>query len=193
MRNFNIYRFLFLGWAFLCFQNLYGQQVYPVHVSGTLIPPYSLFLSDYSNDRAQDIMFNVMLNDPIEESRGVRFRLSIINNGQEIMFTDPNYLPPPHILEQFIPELMDGIDLSAYLNPQNLVASNGGIGSNAIPEGFNQICLEVIDYERGVPISGKACVHGLFIKSQVPILNTPVCDALIPFPATQNRLRRRKD
>ena len=76
----------------LCF----SQQVFPVRVEGAIIPPYSFDLSVYAFDRSQDVMFVATLQDPVEPFRTIKFRLSVLNDGEEIMATDPNYNPPHH-------------------------------------------------------------------------------------------------
>lgn len=154
---------------------LRAQQVYPVTVNGVLIPPHSINLSDYANSRSADLFFNVQLNDPVEASVPVRFRLTVVNNGQEILQTDPSFLPLPRQLFQFQPEVLDGATLAPYLTQANLVGNGGTPLNNLIPEGFNQICLEVIHTERGVPISNKACVFGNFRLNEPPLLQQPNC------------------
>ncbi|MGB0932621.1 MAG: hypothetical protein ACPGVB_17685, partial [Chitinophagales bacterium] len=44
---------LFFLLSFLHFNTTQAQQVFPVQVSGTIIPPYSSLLSDYSDARSQ--------------------------------------------------------------------------------------------------------------------------------------------
>ena len=171
-------------------QSLWAQQIFPVRANGSWLPPYSFLLSDYAQDKSQDLMFTVMLNDPIEVSRDVRFRLTIENDGREIMVTNPNFLPQPMTLHQFTPELITGAELAEYLQVQNLVGARGRNSSNFLPEGFNRICLEVIDYQRGVPISSKACVSGFFRPIEAPILEIPTCHKIIPPSPTQNMLFR---
>ena len=174
----------------LSIQSLWAQQVFPVKINGTWLPPYSSLLSDYAADKSQDLMFTVLLNDPVEVSRDVRFRLTIENDGREIMITNPNFLPQPMTLHQFTPELITGAEIAEYLQVQNLVGTRGRNSSNFLPEGFNRICLEVIDYQRGVPISAKACVSGFFRPIEAPILEIPTCHKIIPPSPTQNMLFR---
>ncbi|MGB1243039.1 MAG: hypothetical protein ACPG49_10990, partial [Chitinophagales bacterium] len=102
---------------FTHFQTTIAQQVFPVQVSGTIIPPYSSLLSDYSDTRSQDILFTLTLNDPIEASRNVYFRITVISNGQEIMRTNPNFIPAPFQLLQFTPTMVTGSELAAYFQP----------------------------------------------------------------------------
>jgi len=157
-----------------------AQQVFPVLVNGSLVPPHSLAIEDYAFDKSEDILFFVTLNDPIEQMRAVRFRLTIMSDGQDILVTSSNFSPPPIILEKDIMQMINGVDLAAYFNPLNLVrVDGGGAGNGLLPPGFNSFCLEVIDIERGVPISNKFCVSGIFELAQPPILNTPFCHSFL--------------
>ena len=157
-----------------------AQQVFPVSTSGVLIPPNSLNLQDYANARGTDLFFTVSLNDPIETMVPVKFRLTVMHNGQDILVTDPNYNPPPFMLNQFQPEMLDGMALAPYLERSNLLGGGQNPENNLIPEGFNQICLEVIHYDRQVPISPKACVFGNFRLNDPPLLQKPFCGEEIP-------------
>lgn len=168
--------------------SLLAQQVFPVQVTGMLIPPNSLTLSDYASQRSNDIMYTLTLRDPIESSRLVKFRLIIENNGQEIMRTDPNFNAFPILLERDVPLMIDGGDLAPYFQSGNLINTSGDPAGLLLPEGFNAICLEVIDLERNVPISNKSCARGLFENADPPILINPRCGAMIDWAETQNML-----
>ena len=183
--------FLFALWGCFIFasQSSFSQQVFPVSINGSLIPPHSSNLQDYSFDKSDDIMYMMTLIDPVEESRLVKFRLTVKNNGNPIIETNVNYNPAPVLLEKDIPLMLNGIDLAGYLDPMNLVQVNGGgQGGVLLPSGFNSICLEVIDIERGVPISDQYCLFGIFELSKPPLLNFPLCNSEIAVANTQNMM-----
>jgi len=178
-----------LSILFLVFTSihLFGQQVWPVQVTGFMIPPRSLDLGVYTMERSQDLGFNVTLNDPIQASLPVQLSLSIENNNNLIYKTDPNFSGPNITLSQFQQLAIDGIALQPYLSPSALVgATNNGMGSLEIPEGFNKVCLEVYGIDRNVPLSKKFCVQGSFQLNQTPLLSLPSCDAQMEYPETQN-------
>lgn len=167
--------------------SLAAQQVWPVQVTGSMIPPRSLDLSVYGNERAQDLFFNVLLNDPTQATLQTRLQLSIENNGQVLYQTDPNFAPTPILLSQFQMQELNGSFLQQYLRPNSLVgANNTGIGTVEIPEGFNQICVEIYGIDRNVPVSNKFCVQGSFQLNQAPQLLLPACNDRKEMPATQN-------
>jgi hypothetical protein len=168
--------------TFLFFANTaFAQQVYPVSLTGLLIPPHSLDLSVYGTQRAQDLVFTAALTDPIEPYRDTRLKLYVENNGQTLYTTDPNYGFQPIRLNRNQPVTLDGFALQPYLQPEALIGAAGqGQGSVIIPEGLNRLCLEVIDLERNVPISRKTCVTGGFFLNEPPILQTPYCGSNVP-------------
>jgi|GEM_PF-3487462 len=169
---------------------LQAQQVFPVHATGVIIPPFSKVLSDYTGSRSQDLMFTVTLNDPVELSRDVKFIMTVKNNGREILMTNPGFNPPPLSLMQFTPEMLTGSELAPYLDVNNLVSLRGGTPSNSLPKGFTQICLEVIDFQRGVPISRQACAGGFIMDLEPPITELPACGGSMSASQTQNILFR---
>lgn len=166
-----------------------GQQAWPVQVTGSLIPPHSLNLGVYGAERTQDLTFNAMLKDPVQASLQVRLSLSIEQNGNVIYQTDPNYLGMPITLNQFQNIVLDGNALRSYLNSQSLTGANEtGMGALEIPEGFNQICLQIYGLDRNVPISNKFCMSGNFRLNQPPQIVKPSCGEKIKLPLTQNML-----
>ncbi len=94
----------------------------------------------------------------------------------------------PIRLEQFNTEFFDGNTIAPYFDAINLVGTNGGIRNIILPEGFNRICIQIMDYEQRVPISNELCLGGNFVTNQVPILQLPNCNAEIKFQETQNIL-----
>ncbi len=173
MKNINKIRHILTVLLVIIGSKAIAQQIYPVNLNGVMIPPYSVLLSDYANARSQDLLFTATLNDPIEASRQVYFRITVKHNGRELMQTDPNAAIPPLTLNQFSPEMLTGSELAMYLDARNLRGLNSNNRSNALPNGFNQICLEVMDFQRKVPISRQICVGGLFRLFEPPLVTLP--------------------
>jgi hypothetical protein len=175
--------------VFAASANLLAQQIYPVALTGFLLPPHSLDLSVYGTLRTQDLVFNAVLNDPVEPFRDTRLKLYIENNGNTIYVSDPNAAFPTLRLDKQVPVVLDGFALQPYLQPQALTGATGqGQGSVIVPEGLNRICVEVIDIQRNVPISRKTCVTGNFFLNEPPQLLMPICHNQMPFPPTQSQL-----
>ncbi|MBP9133968.1 MAG: hypothetical protein KBF75_08080 [Saprospiraceae bacterium] len=169
---------------------LFSQtDVWPVQVTGSMIPPYSLDLKAYGADRAGDMNFQVMLNDPEQSSLAVKPVLTVEQNGTVLYQTDLNFVSAPIVLSQFEPYSLNGEGLSAYLSNIALTGANGnGVGSILIPEGFNQICLQMYGVERQVPVSNKFCISGNFRLNQPPQLVLPAFNEKIKMPELQNQL-----
>ena len=168
------------------------SQAYPVSISGMMDMPYSLNLEEYSTLRSNDLTFTVFFNDPVEPSRDVFLRLAIINeDGGTVMVTNPNFQPMPIQLQQGMNEL-DGASLAPYLMGQSLVNAQGGRGSSILPEGRHKVCLEVIDRQRNIPISGQFCISptGKFYRSRPPQLRLPVNRSMVELNQTDNLLFR---
>jgi hypothetical protein len=90
---------------------LFSQtDVWPVQVTGSMIPPYSLDLKAYSADRAGDMNFQVLLNDPEQSSLAVKPVLTIEQNGAVLYQTDLNFVAAPIMLSQFDPIALSGED-----------------------------------------------------------------------------------
>lgn len=181
-RLITISTFLFLATA------SFAQQVYPVSLTGLLLPPHSLDLSVYGTQRGQDLVFTAALTDPVEPYRDTRLKLYLENNGKTLYITDPNYGFQPIRLNMNQPVMLDGFALQPYLQPEALTGAAGqGQGSVIMPEGLNRICLEVIDLERNVPISRKTCVTGGFFLNEPPMLQMPACGSNVPQAPMQSQ------
>lgn len=181
---------IFLFFIFLIpTAGIYSQQVWPVQVTGSIIPPHSIDLKVYGNDRSTDLNFQVLLNDPEELALQVIPILTIEQNGNVIYQTDMNYSANPITLNQFSSYLLDGAALNQYLSAEALSGNNGiGKGATLIPEGFTQICLQMYGVDRTVPVSNKFCVSGNFRLNQAPQLIKPSFNDIIKMPPVQNMI-----
>lgn len=185
----NIRPYLFsILFSALCALTLQAQtDVWPVQVSGSMLPPYSLNLKVYSLERAEDLSFNVMLRDPVQANLLVRPVITIEQNGSIIYQTDPNYAGKTILLSQFDQMLLNGAGLGEYLSNTALIgATANSTGSIEVPEGFNQICLQMYGVERNVPVSNKFCISGNFRLSQPPQIVKPSFNEKIKMPEVQN-------
>lgn len=162
-------------------------QLFPVDVNAVLIPPHSLNLSDYGLEKSQDLMINMTLNDPVEPFWDVRFRVTVSNNGVDILQTNPSYQPTPYRLNQFSTVVMSGFEIADYFNFKNLISLNGYTYTGILPEGLNSICIEVLDYNRqDVILSGKICASGYGILNDPPYPQLPLCGSDQAFQEAQN-------
>ena len=116
-----------------------AAQVFPVHVTTQLVPPYSPYLSDYTAPGAQHLMVHIRANDITLSGYECRLRLTIEGAGI-LLRTDPNFAPRPLILQGGgIPEVLSGSDLQEYLHPHTLlfsgISKRSDHGRVRLPEG----------------------------------------------------------
>ncbi|MEP1780773.1 MAG: hypothetical protein ABJH72_00940, partial [Reichenbachiella sp.] len=164
----------------------YGQ-LYPVDVNAVLIPPHSLTLTDYALEKSQDLMVNLTLNDPVEPFWDVRFRITVSNNGVDILQTNPGYQPAAYRLNQYSTVTLSGFEFVDYLSFENLVALNGYSYTGVLPEGLNSICIEVLDYNRQeIALSSKICASGYGILNDPPYPQLPLCGSDQAYQQAQN-------
>ena len=177
--------------SLLCFTVEISAQkdAWPVQVRGSMLPPHSLNLKVYGLERSSDLSFQLLLKDPVEANLYVRPVISIEQNGTIIYQTDPNFAAEPILLSQFEQMLLSGSSLEKYLSNTALIgASANSTGSVDIPEGFNQICLQLYGVERNVPVSNKFCISGNFRLNQPPQIVKPAFNEKIKMPPVQNMI-----
>jgi hypothetical protein len=168
---------------------LSSQHVWPVQVTGSMIPPHSLDLKVYGTERLEDLLFNVTLMDPVEPTLDVRPVLTIEQNGSVIYQTDMNFSISPMQLTQFEPFTIDGSLLSTLLSNEALTTTNSqGRGSVILPEGLWNICLQMYGVERQVPVSNKFCIAANFRLNQAPQIIMPSFNEKIKLSPVQNMI-----
>ncbi len=157
-------------------------QNYPLNSTLQLIPPYSVYLTDYGAD--EKLRLIIFLKDLTKPTYHIRLHLKVSLNGKVIIQTNRNFNPPPINIEPNIPTLLSGTDLIPYLDSRNM----DFIGydkakyerTRALPEGAYQICLTAYDYSRrDIQVSNEGCHYYFLSKSEPPLLNTPACNTKI--------------
>ncbi|MCA6410435.1 MAG: fibronectin type III domain-containing protein, partial [Cytophagales bacterium] len=119
-------------------------------------------------------------------------RLAFVLEGAGIRIeTNPNFAPPPIVLEGGVPQVLGSDELGIYLDPRNLLFN--GITRQqyeqraALPEGFYRFSFRVLDYRRkDVQLSREATANAWFVLNDPPRLNTPVCGTTLPLRDPQN-------
>ncbi|MGB3779214.1 MAG: fibronectin type III domain-containing protein [Tunicatimonas sp.] len=151
-------------------------QQYPVQASVQLLPPYSVYLSDYANER---LVVQLQLRDISKGEIPVRLRWQI-RGGGVYLETNTTYLPVPNTVGVGIPLRLDGYDLAPYLRPENLLG-NGGTAAwrrqAQLPEGRYTFCVQVLDDVTGAVVSNAACASAWLLRHEPPFLNLPESEA----------------
>ena len=103
---------------FLCSYYGFSQQ-YPVQVTTTLVPPYSLYLSDYTAIGSNNLQVLVNLLELDRPNLQIKFRITIEGAGITLR-TSPTFMPRPLNIQGGVPELFTGADLTSYFNPDHM-------------------------------------------------------------------------
>lgn len=151
-------------------------QIYPVQATTQLMPPYSLYLSDYVSPGSERLALNIFLGDVTRPELNVRLRLKIV--GQSVTIeTKPEYVGPRLTLQGGVPLRLISSDLADYFNPANLnfqgITQRQYEQRGKLPEGVYQLCFEVLEYNRGVKISNTACAVAWMVLNDPPLINMP--------------------
>jgi hypothetical protein len=165
-------------------------QIYPVQSTPQLIPPYSVYMSDYATPGNERLRVILVQRDLTQPSYQLRLVMSVELNGKIIMRTSRAYNPPPLSLNPGIPTVISGADLAPYLDSRNIdfvgYSKEQYERTKALPEGAYQIIFTAYDYRRqDVQVSNAGGAFYYLAKSEPPMLNYPACGAKIPLRTPQ--------
>lgn len=185
-------KYLLTMWCLLLLAvTTHAQQMnYPAMVNVQLNPPYSLYLSDYSEPELQRMQVHLLLKDLTESNYKCRLRLKIEGIGITLQSKTGFYVPPI-LINGGEMITISGPELAPYLNPQNLLIQgldNSAFTKNGakLPEGIYKFTVELLDYTRNTVISnaGNAIIAGFL--SYPPIINLPFQDTKVTAMDPQN-------
>ena len=170
-----------------------AQVIYPSNVTASLMPPYSIYLDEYTNPLTPKIKANIVFTDFTEASWDVYLKLKITGSNFTIESKPAIKPPQPVNVIPGVPFQLSGADLDWYFNNNNLIFS--GITraklestNNRLPEGFYTFCFEVIDYVTDRKISLPNCVSAYLSLNDPPLVIAPVCGNAIENTTQQNIL-----
>ena len=160
-------------------------QIYPVNAVTQLVPPYSVYLTDYAtagNDKLRVILLQRDLSEPQYQ---LRLQLEVALNGKVIMRTTKAYNPPPITVAPGSPVVIAGAELESYLDSRNLdfIGYSRDLyeRSKALPEGAYTITFKAYDYQRqDVQVSNDGSTFYYLSKNEPPIINLPLCGSQQP-------------
>lgn len=165
-------------------------QTFPVVSTTQIIPPYSVYLSDYASPSSDKLMANLYLQDQNQSGIQVKLRITITgDNGIELRTKD-EFMPPPITLMGGVQEQISGMDLQAYLEPANLVITGMDptqfAVSRKLPEGIYQFTIEAVEYRRLKTVSNPGTAVAWLILNDPPIWNLPQHNSLLTATNPQN-------
>ena len=180
------YRLIRLSLALvLAGMSCYTQaQVYPVQSTPQLVPPYSVYLSDYATAGNEKLRVILVQRDLRQPSYQLRLVMSVELNGKIIMRTSRTYNPPPINLNPGIPTVISGGELAPYLDSRNIdfvgYSKEQYERTKALPEGSYQIMFTAYDYRRqDVQVSNAGGTFYYLAKSEPPLINYPACGSKV--------------
>src|SRR5579871_916025 len=129
-----------------------SAQHYPVQATTQLIPPYSVYLTDYAAPGNEKLRLILMQKDLTQATYQLRLVVNIELNGNIIMRTSRLYHPAPIVLDPGIPTIITGSELFPYLDSRNLdfigYSRSDYERTRALPEGSYRISFTCYDYHR---------------------------------------------
>lgn len=169
--------------------NSYAQLI-PVRSSINIIPPYSVYLSDYVAPGSNKLQVNIIITDPNPSGLQAKLKISILGEGITLE-TKPTFSPTPLQLNTGV-NIITTTDLAPYFDPANLnfqgLDRNQFTKSGRLKEGLYQFCVEVVEYNRNIKLSDKSCTNAWLIRNNPPIWNLPEANQLVKATNPQNML-----
>ena len=176
----------------LVFYTLYTAalaQTWPVQATLTLVPPYSVRLSDYAHAASDKLMLHLFLKDLSTEETSVKLRFTLTGPGMMVA-TRTDFSGPPVSLYGGMATVLEGADLAEYFLPENLDFS--GLSASAfartgrLPEGAWRFSVEAVDYYRETTVSNAAGALGWFVLNDPPTVLFPARDEKLKAQDPQN-------
>src|SRR5689334_3629629 len=87
------------------------SQFHPIQVTPQLVPPYSVYLSDYATPGNDKLRLVVLQRDVTKPFYQIRLQLSIELNGSVVLRTIPSFRPAPITVDPGVPVIITGTDL----------------------------------------------------------------------------------
>ena len=152
-------------------------QYYPIHATVQWPSPQSPYLSDYYSGSRDRLIVNLLNRDLQQPLLFARLRIRIKSTG--FLATSREEINYPMLeLSANVPTRLTNIDLSPYLQPQNLQI-NGNLRNGQLPTGYTEFSVQVVDYYTGRTLSDWHTGRSYLDVKKPPILNFPEKDAQI--------------
>ena len=152
-------------------------QYFPIHATVQWPAPQSPYLADYTTAGRDRLIVTLLNRDQQQPLLFAKLRLQLKSGG----FTAKNreeVAYPMLELNTGVPFRLTSIDLSPYLQPQNL-QSSGNLRNGQLPTGYAEISVQVIDYYTGRPLSDWHTARAYLDVKKPPFLNLPEQDAQV--------------
>lgn len=165
-------------------------QTFPVVSTTQIIPPYSVYLSDYASASSDKLIANLMLQDQNQSGLQVKLKITITGDNGVKLETKPEFMPPPITMYSGSPEQISGIALQQYLEPANMNITGLNFSqfmqNKKLPEGIYTFTIEAVEYRRNKLVSNPGSAVGWLILNDPPIWNLPQNNSTITATNPQN-------
>ncbi len=174
----------------LLISGIVSSQTYPVVSTTQIIPPYSVYLSDYASASSNKLIANLYLQDQNQSGLQVKLKITITGDNGVRLETKPEFMPPPITMYSGSPEQISGFALEPYLDPVNLNITGLNVSQfmqgRKLPEGIYQFTVEVVEYRRNKIVSNPGTAVAWLILNDPPIWNLPQHNSTIIATNPQN-------
>src|SRR4051794_9131620 len=109
-----------------------AQTTYPVQVNVNLLPPNSLYLSDYYSGTREKIVVTLINRDQFKPTLNVRLRMIITAPGGIRIQSNDNSFMEPVMVETGSPMRLTQDDLAPYFQPNNII-TQGFLAGGKLP------------------------------------------------------------
>ncbi len=166
-----------------------AQDYYPVHATVQVLPPYSLYLSDYSNGFRDRLVVTLYNRDLQQQTLDCRLRLRI-SNTSGFCIESRDELPQRSItVEPNVPLRLTSQDIAPYLHTGN-VKQTGTLRNGRLPEGMMTFSVQVVEQHTGRILSPWASGRAWLETKKPPMLVMPEKDETVAFTDPQHTLFR---
>jgi hypothetical protein len=166
----------------------YAQTTtYPLQVNANVVPPYSLYLSDYYSGTRDRLSITLINRDQLTPTVNVRLRMIITAAGGIRIQTNENAFIQPLVVEAGSPVRLTQEDLTPYFQPDNII-TQGFLSAGKMPEGMVEFCFQAIEAYTGRVLSTSTCTRAWITSQKPPLLSLPRNDESIAFREPLNVL-----
>ena len=166
-----------------------AQDYYPVHATVQVLPPYSLYLSDYSNGFRDRLVVTLYNRDLQQQTLDCRLRLRI-SNTSGFCIESRDEVPQRSItVEPNVPLRLTSQDIAPYLQPGS-VKQTGTLRNGRLPEGMMTFSVQVVEQHTGRILSPWASGRAWLETKKPPMLVMPEKDETVAFADPQHILFR---
>lgn len=144
-----------------------AQQFYPVVARFTQLPPYPVYLADFSNPSQTNLSIQVQQNDREIATRPFRIRIYIEGQGFQIQSADLVQGEPPLTLSFGQVYNLPAEQVANYFKQYNLKVSAAQY-ARPFSEGAFRFGVEIIDFATNRPISGIQWANPVWITINEP-------------------------